>query len=252
MGTLRGRAPTNVARAARLRLKSAARYLAHRPAMALRRRYYVDGTLPSVVGRLPAAILLRLGLADDVARSHRRIEIGGGPFPRAGYVHVDADPNARHLEAQAFAWDLPFPDNWADEILSIHTLEHVHPRLLQRTLREWHRVLAGGGAVRVHVPNSPALMEAYLAAEDDSRRWMLSGALLGMYGSPAIRGPDDIPSDADHQILFDRPLLFAALQEAGFVDLEDLTEIVSDRHTDGWKEVVDRCSIVAHARKAAL
>ena len=103
--------------------------------------------------------------------------------------------------------------------------------------------LAPGGVMRVHVPNSPALMDAYLAAEDDSRRWMLSGALLGMYGSPAIRGPEDIPSDADHQILFDRPLLFAALQEAGFVDLEDLTETVSDRHTDGWK----RSSIVVRS-----
>jgi SAM-dependent methyltransferase len=141
------------------------RYLAHRPAMVLRRRYYVDGTMAWVVGRLPAATRSRLGLEDDGALSHHRIEIGGGPFPRAGYVHVDDDPNARHLEAQAVAWDLPFPDDWADEILSIHTLEHVHPRLLQRTLREWHRVLAPGGAVRVHVPNSPALMHAYLAAK---------------------------------------------------------------------------------------
>jgi hypothetical protein len=160
-------------------------------------------------------------------------------------VHVEADPNARHLEAQAVAWDLPFPDDWADEILSIHTLKHVCPRLLQRTLRAWHCVLASGGGVRVHVPNSPALMHAYLAAEDDSRRWMLSGALLGMYGSPAICGPKDIPSDADHQILLDRPLLFAALEEASFGDHEALTQTVSDRHTDGWKEVVDRCSIVA-------
>jgi SAM-dependent methyltransferase len=232
------------------RLESAARRLGHRPAMALRRRYYVEGTMTPVVRRLPALARSRLGLEDDELRFNRRIEIGGGPFPRPGYLHVDADPNARHLEAQAFAWDLPFPNDWAYEILSIHTLEHVHPRLLQRTLREWHRVLAPGGIVRVHVPNSPALMRAYLAAEDDSKRWMLSGALLGMYGSPAIRGPEDIPSDADHQILFDRPLLFNALQDAGFIDLSDLTETVTDRHTDGWKDVVDRCSLVVEGRKA--
>jgi SAM-dependent methyltransferase len=232
-------------------LKRTVRRVAHRPAMALRRRYYADGTLASVVSLMPAGVRLRLGLDDEAARSQRRIEIGGGPFPRPGYLHVDTDPKARHLEARAVAWELPFPDDWADEILSIHTLEHIHPRLLQRTLREWHRVLRPGGAVRVHVPNSPALMEAYLSAEDDAHRWMLSGALLGMYGSPAIRGPEDIPSDADHQILFDRPLLFTALQHAGFVDLADLTEIVTDRHTEGWREVVDRCSLVAEGRKAA-
>jgi hypothetical protein len=251
MATLRGRAPASVGRAARSRLESAARCLAHRPAMALRRRYYVDGTLGSVVGRLPAETRVRLGLEDDEARSHRRIEIGWGPFPRAGYVHVDADPNARHLEAQAVAWDLPFPDNWAEEVLSIHALEHVHPRLLDRTLRDWNRVLVPGGVLRVHVPNTPALMQAYLAAQDDQTRWMLSGALLGMYCGPDLHGPEDLPTDSDHQILFDAPLLLASLGSAGFVDLVDLTDIVSDRHTEGWTEVVARYSLVVQGQKAA-
>jgi predicted SAM-dependent methyltransferase len=217
--------------------------------MALRRRYYVHGTLSSVVGLLPNLARERLGLDDETAGSRRRIEIGGGPFPRPGYLHVDVDADARHLEAQAVAWALPFPSDWADEVLAIHALEHVHPRLLQRTLREWHRVLRPGGVVRVHVPNSPALMKAYLAAEDDARRWMMSGALLGMYCGPDLRGPEDLPTESDHQILFDRALLHTALEDAGFVALTDLTETVTDRHTEAWSEVVSRYSLVAEGRK---
>jgi SAM-dependent methyltransferase len=219
--------------------------------MAVRRRYYSEGTMASVVGRLPAVARSRLGLDDEGARLNRRIEVGGGPFPRPGYLHVDADPHARHLEARAVAWDLPFPDGWAAEILSIHALEHVHPRLLERTLREWNRVLAAGGVVRVHVPNTPALMQAYLAAQDNRTRWMLSGALLGMYCGPDISGPEDLPTSSDHQILFDAPLLLGSLGHAGFVDLVDLTDTVNDRHTEGWSEVVARYSIVVQGRKAA-
>src|SRR5689334_17457881 len=54
MATLRGTALVTGRRAARWRLKSAARRMTHRPAMAVRRRYYADGTMTSVVGRLPA------------------------------------------------------------------------------------------------------------------------------------------------------------------------------------------------------
>jgi len=214
----------------------------------LRRRYYCDGSAQAV-RHLPGEWRARLGLDDESARGTRRIELGAGPYPHPGYVHVDADPHAAHLEARALAWQLPFPDGWASELLSIHTLEHIHPRRLQETLREWHRVLRPGGVVRVHVPNSPSLMAAYLNAQRPADKWMVSGALLGMYCGPEVQGPADIPAAADHQILFDMELLLAVLGEAGFVDLRDLTSQVVDRHTEPWQHVVDRCSLVIEGRK---
>src|SRR4051812_3495022 len=125
----------------------------HRATAPLRRAYYVDGARHGIVRALPEPARRKLGLEDESAVGSRRIEIGCGPFPQPGYVHVDIDPNARHLEAFAPAWELPFPDAWAKEILAIHSLEHVHPSKLLSTLREWHRVLAPEGFVRVHVPN---------------------------------------------------------------------------------------------------
>jgi SAM-dependent methyltransferase len=232
-----------------MRLRGAARGAARRALVRLRRGYYADGAAAPAIERLPRRWRTRLGLEDERARLTRRIEIGAGPYPQPGYLHVDVDPHAAHLEARAEAWALPFPDGWADEILSIHALEHIHPSLLRRTLREWHRVLRHGGLVRIHVPNSPALMAAYLAAQTPSRKWMLSGALLGMYCGPEVRGPDDLAVPSDHQILFDAPLLLASLEEVGFVELADLTQEVTDRHTEPWREVVDRYSIVVEGRK---
>jgi SAM-dependent methyltransferase len=224
------------------------RDVVHRLTVPLRRRYYAGGFATSAVTRLPGRLRRRLGLDDESAVGSRRIEIGCGPFPQAGYLHVDVDPGARHLEAFAPAWRLPFPDDFAEEIVAVHSLEHVHPRLLVPTLREWRRVLSPGGRVRVHVPNTPELMAAFLEGPVD-RRWSIMGALLGMYCGPEVRDPADLEVPSDHQLLLDAELLAWAFERAGFEDFADLTTGTADRHTQSWKDVVPHYSLVAEAVK---
>jgi hypothetical protein len=91
----------------------------------VRRRYYAGGRNQSVVAALPPAGCHRIGLDDLSAVIRRRIEVGGGPHGVSGHIHVDVDPGADHLEAIAKAWQLPFPDGWTIETVSIHSLEHV-------------------------------------------------------------------------------------------------------------------------------
>lgn len=220
---------------------------AHRLSIPLRRRYYSNGGM--AIGRLPTPVRRKLGLNDASAVGSRRIEVGCGPFPSAGRIHVDVDPGARHLEALAPAWDLPFPTGWAEEVIAVHSLEHVPPGQLVPTLREWHRVLAPGGRVRVHVPNTAQLVESFLQSPVEEK-WRTMGALLGMYCHPGVRSPEELEVAADHQILFDQELLFWALHSAGFEDVQDLTEQVEDRHIESWREVVDRFSLIFEARKS--
>jgi SAM-dependent methyltransferase len=162
---------------------------------------------------------------------------------------VDVDPGARHLEAFAPAWRLPFPDDWADEIVAVHSLEHVHPRMFVPTLVEWRRVLAPGGRVQVHVPNGPELMASFLESPVE-QKWRIMGALLGMFSGPEVVRPEELEVRSDHQLLFDKDVLEWAFADAGFIDFVDLTDQVSDRHTESWSEVVPRFSLVAQAVKA--
>jgi SAM-dependent methyltransferase len=229
-------------------LSATTRDAVHRLSTPLRRRYYCDGNGASVVSRLPAAIRRKLGLDDASAVGSRKIEVGGGPFPQAGYIHVDVDRRARHLEALAPAWKLPFPDGWATEILAIHSLEHVHPRMLLATLREWHRVLAPGGRVQVHVPNAPELVASFLESPVE-QKWRTMGALLGMYCHPGVSAPEDLEVPSDHQVMFDWHLLSWALTSAGFRHVADLTGQVDDKHTEEWRSVVPHFSLVAQAIK---
>jgi SAM-dependent methyltransferase len=214
----------------------------------LRRAYLVDRPFwARLLSFLPPKVKRRLGLDDDTIGS-RKIELGGGPFPLPGYIHVDADWRGNHLEAVARADGLPFPDGFAEEIVAIHLLEHVHPRHLADVLEEWRRVLRPGGVLQVHVPNFETLATAFLkSAPRDT--WSLMSATLGMYSAPDIAGPDQIKTRADHQLLLTWPVLEMILRDNGFDDVTDVSDSVRDRHSEGWSMVMEQISLVVRATR---
>lgn len=223
-------------------------WLRRYPCVPLRRAIAERGA--SLPTRLPASVQRRLEL-DGARVMPLRVEIGPGGAPTPGYIHVDADRGARHLEHVAPAWKLPFPDGSVDEILAIHVLEHVPPRLLAQTLREWRRALAPGGTLSIHVPDSAALMRAYLAAPVDEK-WGLIGAILGMYAHASVRKPEELLKSPDHHTLFDESLVRSVLLEAGFIGLHNKSKTDSDIHTRHWRPLVDQISIIVEARKPAF
>ena len=237
-----------LARPRGFRLARAAYRVAQRSTVRVRRAYYVDGRRRATIERLPASVRAGLGLDDETAVGSRKLEIGGGPHAQPGYLHVDIDPGAHHLEWNAAAWDLPLPDDWASEIVAVHALEHVAPARLVETLVEWRRVLAPGGRVQVHVPNGPALFAAFVTLPVE-KKWPVMGSLLGMYCGPGAREPVALALRSDHQLIFDEPLLRWALEEAGLDEVRDLTGGVRDRHDEAWSELVPEYSLIAEARK---
>jgi SAM-dependent methyltransferase len=222
--------------------------LLQRVTVPLRRSYYLSGAGQPFIARLPATVRRVLGLDDASAVGSTRIEIGGGPHAQKGFLHVDIDPGAHHLEWVAPAWKLPLADGWASEIVAVHALEHVEPSRLVETLQEWRRVLAPSGRVQVHVPNGPALMEAFVA-RPVQQKWPIMGSILGMYCSPEVRDPWGLEMRSDHQLIFDAPLLRWALESAGFTAVRDLTGTIEDRHTAPWRHLVQDYSLIAEARK---
>lgn len=200
---------------------------------------------------LPAQIRRTLDL-DGGPVQPLRVELGGGPFPTPGYVHVDHDWRARHLEHLARAWRLPFGSSEVHELLAVHVLEHVHPGRVAQTLGEWHRVLRHGGILRVHVPNGPAVFDAFNRGPV-SAKWALMTAFFGYGNGPELSSPTQFgphPVEPDHRAIYDFPLLQQVLDDAGFSDVQDLTETVTDRHTEGWESLVPRMSLVVQAVRA--
>jgi SAM-dependent methyltransferase len=207
------------------------------------------------VRHLPADVRRRLDLDGSVI-TPLRVEIGGGEFPSPGYVHVDADRRSRHLEYVAQGWRLPFADASVAELLAVHVLEHVHPGSIHRTLREWRRILAPGGYAEIHVPDASTILPAYLHAPTD-RKWELLVPIFGTTSDPLAprRGPGSVgrkPAVAlrdHHNIIYDFDLLRHVLLRAGFDRVDDVSETVTDRHTETWldSDLVSRLSLVVRA-----
>jgi SAM-dependent methyltransferase len=237
-----------LARPRGFRLARAGFRLVQRLTVPVRRRFYLAGAGRATIDRLPAFARTVVGVDDPSAIGSTRIEIGGGPHAQRGFLHVDIDPGAHHLEWVAPAWKLPVADGFASEIVAVHALEHVEPARLVQTLEEWHRVLAPGGRVEVHVPNGATLMQSFLT-RPVPEKWPIMGSILGMYCSPDVRDPRGLTTRSDHQLIFDAPLLRWALESAGFAAVRDLTGVMEDRHTAAWRSLVPDYSLIAEARK---
>jgi predicted SAM-dependent methyltransferase len=213
------------------------------------RRLAQQGRLP--VGILPSAVRRALDLdLDGATPGVRRVEIGGGPSPTPGYVHVDADRGARHLEHIAPAWKLPFDDGSVDEILAVHVLEHIHPGRVRETLVEWHRVLRPGGCALIHVPNATSIFETYLKG-DTEQKWAAVSAIFGTPSDPAMLGGTAVTAQwwSGHQAMYDFDLLHEILGASGFDDVVDLTIEEPDHHSAAWQHLIPYMSLVVRARR---
>jgi SAM-dependent methyltransferase len=211
------------------------------------RRSIASGNKPWITDRLSESTRKRLDL-DGSAVEPLRVELGCGPFPTPGYVHVDVDRRARHVEYVSPVWDLPFEDESVEKVLAIHVFEHVEPNKVEETLREWWRILKPGGLVQVHVPNAAAAFKAYLEGSNE-QRWALIGYLYGMYCGPDVARPSDLVHRADHQAAYDFELIRSVLAEAGFSSIEDISSRVDDRHSVAWNRISGGLSLIVHAQK---
>lgn len=118
--------------------------------------------------------------------------------------------DAPHIDHRCLVDNLcNFADGSASLIYASHVLEHFGRYEVEEVLREWHRVLAPGGVLRVAVPDFAAVVEMY---EHEGLRDGKSG-LVGL-----ICGGQRNEFDF-HKIVFDEPFLSYLLTKTGFRDI---------------------------------
>ncbi|HEX2699350.1 MAG TPA: methyltransferase domain-containing protein [Acidimicrobiales bacterium] len=200
---------------------------------------------------MPEPLRRRLRL-DPPPPGARKLEIGSGGCPTPGYVHVDVTPKAPGVDLLVKGAHLPVPDAWADELLTVHMIEHVPPPALLATLREWHRVLCDDGVLAIHTPNAKSVGAVLASADDDATFWAAQSAAYGYGHHPRdCRGPADLEGRPDHTVLFTFPVLSALLDEAGFVDVRDVSGQDPCRHFVEWSPFVADLCLEISARRPA-
>lgn len=136
----------------------------------------------------------------------RRVNLGCGFDRRDGYLNVDFqdfhDPDlvadVRDLSA--------LPDSYFDEVMAIDVLEHLPRGDTEIALREWHRILAPGGTLRLQTPDITAIGELLHERDDHASHVMF---LHHMYGTQAYNGDFHLAGFTDR-------VMIATLRSIGF------------------------------------
>jgi len=138
-----------------------------------------------------------------------KLHLGCGRRYIPGFIHVDLD-DFPHVDYRHDVRTLPeYGDDAVGLIYACHVLEYFDRVEVLEVLREWRRVLAPGGTLRVAVPDFAALVEVY-------RKYGELGRVVGpLYGRISVRTPQG-PAVAYHRTTYDFESLDAVLREAGF------------------------------------
>lgn len=80
-----------------------------------------------------------------------KLNIGCGDKKVPGYIGIDIVDRGQEIVADIR--NIPLPDNHADEILSVHVIEHVYQWEAAPLLTEWLRILKPGGKMVIECPN---------------------------------------------------------------------------------------------------
>jgi ubiquinone/menaquinone biosynthesis C-methylase UbiE len=98
-----------------------------------------------------------------------KLNLGCGDKILDGYINVDA-ANERAGKQPDIICDVRnlenFADNYADEILAVHVVEHFWRWEVVQIIKEWVRVLKPGGKMILECPNLKSACEEFLKDPD--------------------------------------------------------------------------------------
>lgn len=188
----------------------------------------------------------RLNLYRNRRKKKRKLEIG------PGNQRIDDFETISIVAARVVDYvldcsrRLPFPDNTFEVIYASHVLEHVPWYQVERTLREWTRILAPGGALELWVPDAEKICAAFLDAElhgdvyihrdgwyrynEERDPCLWASGRIFSYGD----GTGAPASENWHRAVFSRRYLKATLERLGLEDVKEMSRAEVRGFDHGW------------------
>lgn len=123
-----------------------------------------------------------------------RLNLGCGDKILGGYINVDFAQSRKGNTPDVIA-DLramSFEPGYADEILSVHVIEHFYPWEVEALLKHWQTILKPGGLLILECPNILTAAEMLLKEPDRAARAEGKDGQLAMwpiYGDPGWQDP---------------------------------------------------------------
>ena len=151
-----------------------------------------------------------------------KLNLGSGKSRFPNYKNVDIDPAVEPDYIANLVEKLPFEANSIEEVLLIHTIEHIQKQYHQNIYDEIYRILSTDGR----------LILAYPEFEMVAKNWLEDKAGMREFWGWAIYGRQLSPSDF-HVSLMYTPEVIDLLKSSGFKDFE-----ISQEPTQNFNTVV--------------
>lgn len=138
-----------------------------------------------------------------------RLNLGCGHDLKPGYINIDLfceGPGITRMDMRCLA----LPDNYADEIFSNHSLEHIPHTETLVVLKEWRRVLKPNGLLHIKVPDLEWCAKKWLTLPEEDRWGYYLATLFGLQAD----------AGQVHYTSFTHARLRNLLQCTGFKDIE--------------------------------
>jgi hypothetical protein len=150
-------------------------------------------------------VRLNLGCGDKVLPEFINVDVA----PARGGLSPDVQCDVRTLEK--------FGENYADEIMAVHLIEHIDRWEVVDVLKRWKDVLKPGGRLILETPNLLSACKALLADPVNAARPGASGrmSMWPLYGDPSWKDPLMM-----HKWLYTPQSLAEVLFEVGFASIK--------------------------------
>ena len=146
------------------------------------------------------------------------VNVGCGFDTSDEFVNVDVLP-LPHIHHVHNITDLVmFPKDSVDLMYASHVLEHIPVKEVEKTLREWRRVLKKGGVLRLSVPDFDNLVDHYV--ETGRSVDLVRDNVLGQ----------EPPYD-NHYTLWNMSKMEKVLQGVGFANLRRWDPATAEHHS---------------------
>ena len=173
--------------------------------------------------------------------SERKLEIGPGTVPLAGFETMDAVARPGIDYVSNLEKPLPFRDGTFQIVYASHVLEHCSWFLTGEILRELVRIIEPGGWLEVWVPDGLKICQTIVAAEEGKVVGPPDGwALHNPFGDPFTWAAGRLFYGANpeypswHRAVFTPRSLGEQFRRAGLVDLRQLSASEVRGVSHGW------------------
>jgi SAM-dependent methyltransferase len=153
---------------------------------------------------------------DDQPSMGIRLNLGCGNKILAGYINCDLSGNYSDInpDVSCDIRKLPFNDDYADEVLAVHVLEHFYVWEVEDILNEWIRVLKPGGKLIVELPSLDKIINSFIRFDG---RPPINIGMWGLYGEPRYKD-----EKMCHRWCYSESSLAALLQTVGLTKIKSM------------------------------